>query len=433
MIGTVIRAGWLQFLRDRPSLLLSYALPVVFFSVFALVFGSQLRGGTPKVAVALVDEDRSEASRRLVDALTREPGLRVRTEAAPREGAAPVPLTRESAEALVRKGSVPVAIVLPKGLGDHFPSFGGDGPPVSILADSSDPIAPQIVNGLLQKLAMTSAPDLLARNGIGQFERYAGALTAEQRTAVDRWIPELEQSIRGTQGAGGGPGEAPSSGSALSEGLVPVKIVDVLGETKKAPLVALYAAGTAVMFLLFTCSSAGGALLDEAESGTLDRLLSTSLGMGRLLLGKWVFLTLLGVSQLFLMFVWGAVAFGVELWSHLGGFTLVTTVTAGAASAFGLVLASACRTRRQLGGLSTALILVMSAVGGSMFPRFFMSESLKKLGYVTFNAWALDGYIKVFWRETPLVDLWPQLLVLSSLTVAFLVAARYLARRWETL
>ncbi len=34
-----------------------------------------------------------------------------------------------------------------------------------------------------------------------------------------------------------------------------------------------------------------------------------------------------------------------------------------------------------------------------MFPRFLMSETMQQFGLVTFNAWALDGYLKVFWRN----------------------------------
>ena len=74
----------------------------------------------------------------------------------------------------------------------------------------------------------------------------------------------------------------------------------------------------------------------------------------------------------------------------------------------------------------------MSALGGSMFPRFLMSESMQKVGLLTFNAWALDGYLKVFWRQAPLWQLWPQVLVLVTLTLAFLTIARMLARRWES-
>jgi ABC-2 type transport system permease protein len=60
-----------------------------------------------------------------------------------------------------------------------------------------------------------------------------------------------------------------------------------------------------------------------------------------------------------------------------------------------------------------------------------MSDTMQKIGLVTFNAWALDGYLKVFWRNAPLTALWPQLLVLALLTAVFLAVARTLARRWE--
>ena len=36
--------------------------------------------------------------------------------------------------------------------------------------------------------------------------------------------------------------------------------------------------------------------------------------------------------------------------------------------------------RAQLSGFSTILILTMSALGGSMFPRFLMSETMQKIG-----------------------------------------------------
>jgi ABC-2 type transport system permease protein len=215
--------------------------------------------------------------------------------------------------------------------------------------------------------------------------------------------------------------------------LLNIHVVDVLGQTKANPVVSFYAAATAVMFLLFSCAQgAGGSMIEEADSGTLDRLLSSHLSMTQLLTGKWVSFLLLGVIQVSVMFLWGWLVFRVELWSHLAGFVTMTVVTSAAAAAFGLLLGTLCRTHGQLTGMSTTVILLMSAVGGSMFPRFAMSEELQKAGLFTFNAWALDGYQKVFWRDEATWELWPQVLVLVALTAVFLVAARALARRWET-
>ena len=75
----------------------------------------------------------------------------------------------------------------------------------------------------------------------------------------------------------------------------------------------------------------------------------------------------------------------------------------------------------------------MLRLTNSMFPRFLMSEGMQRVGLLTFNAWAIDGYTKVFWREAAVVELWPQVGVLVGLAGAFMVVARLFARRWETL
>jgi ABC-2 type transport system permease protein len=336
-------------------------------------------------------------------------------------------LDRAAAERLVRAGDVPVAVVIPQGLGQAFAAngFAGGGPPIQLLSDVSDPIAPQMVLGLLQKVAMTAAPDLLMQGGMRQFEEHAGALSPQQKAAVDAWLPRLK--AQGQSSATGGTGTA----GGMPVG---VEVVDVMRtDNQRLSLVSFYAAGIGVMFLLFSSvSGAGGALLEEAEAGTLERLLSTNIGMTGVLIGKWIFLALVGCAQLTVMFTWGQLVFGLPLLTHVPGFAVMTIVTAGAAAALGVALATIARTRAQLSGFSTILILTMSALGGSMFPRFLMSEGMQKVGLLTFNAWALDGYLKVFWRQAAVRELWPQVAVLVVLTLAFLSIARLMARRWES-
>jgi ABC-2 type transport system permease protein len=420
MIATLLKLGWLNLRRDRVAQALTFLLPIVFFSIFASVFGGQ-GSGTSRIRIAVVDEDHSELSDRIIAGLNKETGLRVRTAASDTGTGA---LDRGAAEALVRNGDVPVAVVIPAGLGASFATsgFGGGGPQIQLLADVSDRIAPQMVQGLLQKVAMTAAPDLMMQGGLSQFEQHAGAMTPQQKSAVEQWMPQLRQQVAS--------GERTSGSGVIGVG---VDIVDVMGSnTRRGSLISFYAAGIGVMFLLFSAvAGAGGTLLDEVEAGTFERLLSTRAGMTRILLGKWLFLALLGCAQLTVMFLWGAVVFKLPLFSHLGGFAVMTIVTASAAAALGLVLATLAKSRAQLSGFSTILILTMSALGGSMFPRFLMSETMQKFGLVTFNGWALDGYLKVFWRELPIVQLWPQVLVLAMLSTVFLWAARMLARRWE--
>jgi ABC-2 type transport system permease protein len=423
MIATLLRVSWTNLKRDRVAQALTFLLPILFFSIFATVFGNQGNASTSRIRIAVVDEDGSELSRRIVEGLQKEGALRTRTTVDP-EGKTG-PLDRAAAEALVRNGDVPVAVVLPKGLGASAAAFGGgaDAPHIQLLADVSDRIAPQMVYGLLQKVTMTAAPDLMMQGGIAQFEKYAGSLTPSQRSAVDTWLPQLKPG-----------GSAATDTTASSRGAFGVGIdtVDVMRKGNSESLVSFYAAGIGVMFLLFSVSGASGSLLDEVDSGTLDRVLSTRVGMSGLLAGKWLFISLMGMLQLTVMFLWGRIAFGLDLFHHLPGFVVMTAFTAGAAAAFGLLLATLARTRAQLSGMATIVILTMSSLGGSMFPRFLMSETMQKVGLLTFNAWALDGYLKVFWRDAAIWQLWPQVIVLVGLTGVFLTLARTFARRWET-
>jgi ABC-2 type transport system permease protein len=423
MILAVARTHLARLMRDRAGFTLSFIVPIVFFSVFALIFGGP-RGATRRIPVAVVDEDRGENTKRFLEALKNEKGLRVVTGRTPKRGGAEVPYDRASAEEGVRSGDLPLVLVIPAGFGARPMGFdaAAGSPKLLLLADSADPVAPQVVTGLLQKVAMTALPDVMAAAGVSEMDRWGVSLTEEQRARMADGLRQLRE------GAAARPADA---GDGTAGGLVAVEVKDILGESKKSPASALLAAGLGVMFLLFSAAGAGGALIEEAESGTLDRILGTRVTMTQLLLGKLLYLTSVAVIQLIIMFVWGQVFFGVELFRHLPGFLVMTAVTAVACSCFGLVLAAASKTRMQLVAISNLSILVMSALGGSMVPRYLLSESIQKLGLVTLNAWAIDGFLKVFWREEPLWRLWPQVVVLLAAAAGLFALARRLARRWD--
>jgi ABC-2 type transport system permease protein len=395
MIGLIVGNSWRQLRRDRAAQVLAFVVPIVFFSIFAVIFG---RGGnrmdsTSRVAVAVADESGTAVSRALVAALQADSGLQVMTVTLKPRGTGPAGgqvITRALAEQLVKRGDVPVALVLPPGIESSIGSFGrAPGVKALILNDPSDPIAARVVGGLLQRAALRAAA---AGGGF------------------------LGQAL------GGDP-----------DGMMPLRFEtrSVMGEKHESPMVAFYAAGIAVMFIMFSAAGAGGALIEETESGTLERVLTSGLGMTGLLLGKWLYLTSLACVQVCVMFVWGMLVFKLPLTSHLPGFAVMTLTTAAAAAAFGLVLATLSRTRQQLAGIANLVVLSLSALGGSMFPRFLMSDALQRASLVGFNAWALDGYLKVFWREAPLAALAPQVGALLGFTALFLALARRLARRWE--
>src|SRR5205085_12512517 len=77
VIATLLRVWSRSLRRDRVALAMTFILPIAFFSIFASVFGRQGFQATSRVRVLVVDENKSEASRSLIAALSREGGLHV--------------------------------------------------------------------------------------------------------------------------------------------------------------------------------------------------------------------------------------------------------------------------------------------------------------------------------------------------------------------
>ena len=209
-----------------------------------------------------------------------------------------------------------------------------------------------------------------------QFEQYAGRDDAAAEGG-DRQLAAT------AEGAGPGRDAARARPPAAGGMGVRVEVVDVMRtDDRRVSLVSFYAAGIGVMFLLFSSRrrgrqrTAGRGGVRHARAAAVDEHRHDRPARG----ASGCSSRSSGSLQLTVMFLWGTVAFGLPLFSHLPGFVVMTAATASAAAALGLVLATLARTRAQLSGFSTILILTMSALGGSMFPRFLMSENMQKLG-----------------------------------------------------
>jgi ABC-2 type transport system permease protein len=375
MIGTIFGISLRTLLRDRVALVLTFVLPVAFFTVFASVFAAMDADSPQRVPVIVVADGGAGFAARLADRIEASEKLVVtRRQAAGRDAAL---------EAL-RRGRTSVVLVLPPDLRPALTPSSGPAGVIEMHADRSNPLALGLVQGVIQSAA----------------------------------VAETVESL-------------PTASADVSRGLVPVEVVDALGRTGKRPSVAFFAAGLGVMFLMFALTGRSAILLEEREHGVLGRLLAARIGLWRLLAGRWLFLVVLGVAEVTVMFAWAAVAFGLELFTprHLAGFAVVTVAAAAAAAAFGLALAAACRTRAQLNGVAVVVILTLAAVGGNMFPSFLMPAGLQAVGRLTFNHWALVAYQKVFWYERPVAELLPQLALLAAAAAVFLAAAYLIADR----
>lgn len=385
---------WLSLRRDWLALVLIFVLPIVFFSIMTAVL-EQIsdQSSISTVKLGVIDHDDSAMTRYIIRQLKAQKDFDV----VDLSGAS---LDRkwdqQERARLLRDNHLTAIAVFPVNFEKSQATGSGRGRAIELLEDRANPI----YAGILAKMLESGL------RGFAQLALFSAVLPQSS------------------------PGDAASPGSPV----VKVERLDVFGEgfgQERKISVAYGAAGNAVLFLLFAMAGSGATLIEEEERGLLERILASGVSVREWLLHKWFFFTLIGTVQVTTMFVWGSLVYHLELFkgTHLWGFLIMTLATALAAAALGILLAVLCRSRTQLAGISTVIIVIMSALGGSMFPRFLMSEQLKTAGLFTFNAWALDGYQKVFWYEAGLPALVPQVAVLLVLALAFMGVAVAVGQR----
>jgi ABC-2 type transport system permease protein len=404
----ILRAAFLLLLRDRGALLMALVVPVVFFLIFAEIFATAA-GDQLQLRIAIVDEVKSEDSVRLLKALTDVPAVR------------PVPgeLTRESARDLVRRGTADVGLII-RADGEELATASGlAAPPLLLLVDPSRSVTATVLAGQLQRAYFTALPDL----AVGRVAELVGTefteFTPAQQAEIDAGLAGLRESAVATDGS------RPAGWSFDDL----IERDNVAGQNAALNNVAYYAGAVAFMFLLFAAAQSALGILDDQEAGILDRIAAGPGGIDVVINGRFLFLVLQGLVQTCLIFGCAWLVYGVDVPGNFGPWLMISVSSAVLAAGLGLLLVTGSRTRAQAQVLPTVVILIMSAVGGSMVPRFFMPHWLQQIGWATPNTWALEAYSGVFWRSESALQLAPICFSLFGIGIAALGLSHWFGRR----
>lgn len=181
------------------------------------------------------------------------------------------------------------------------------------------------------------------------------------------------------------------------------------GEPKamEDPTVTYYIGATAILFLLFSAMQGAAISIDERRNGISDRLMVGPIGALGMLTGKFVFLTVIGFFQAVIICAVAALFFDVPVQAHLAAITLACFGASILASGLALLVASLCKTQAQMNTVSTFAVLLLSAVGGSMVPRFMMPGWLQQIGVLTPNFWSIEAFYGILARGQSIADLLP--------------------------
>lgn len=388
------------FFKDTKSVVLTFLLPIILITLFAFAFGgmSGKRSGANPIDLIIVDEDQSVTSKSIIVGLDSLTGLSTKH------------LDNGEAVKLISKGKYPAALVFHEGFEKSVASKDVQ---IELLYDKSK----EMETGLLQPILIQAIMSVSAKEAV------AGNIKDYFRINFPDLDPTISDKVLNDMNSdnGGGPEMMMDP---------QIKMTSIIGETKDVNLGLIQAvAGTAILMLLFSVAGIGASILEEKEGGTLNRLLVSPLTPNAILFGKMLTTFFIALLQLIVMFLFAWLVLGLNLLVNVPAVILMIIATAFAVSSFGIFLAAISKTRQQAQSLGTLIILIMSAIGGSMIPLFIMPAIMKKIAMFSVNYWGIQGFYDIFWRDLPTIEVLPRVFVLLGIGIVMTLISLRLFRK----
>jgi len=402
MRKAIITIMLLSLWRDKGALAMGFILPGLVYIIFASIFAGAA-GGDVKIRLALLDERQEKESIALAHAIEQNPAVIVVRGAE----------TADEIRKLVQTGSADVAAII-RDNGTGFAQLMTDlEPPVLIIYDPFREISVKLLQGIVQESYFSAIPSATVEMVAGIIEEAFFEFEPQQKIALQEGLLVMDEA-----------GEGLSLGSVF-------ELAAAGAESSTPAGVSYYAGAVAMLFLLFSALNGSISILEERENGLFDRVTMGRGGTLAYMQGKFIFLCGQGICEVAVIFLVAWLMFGVDVPGHFLPWLVISVAATCCAAGLGLFFVSCCRSRLQAQSLGNILVLVISALAGSMEPRFLMPPAIQELGWLTPNTWLLEAYSEVFWRQADqsLLVLPVCLLIGSGLIGTALAIALQLKRR----
>lgn len=184
-----------------------------------------------------------------------------------------------------------------------------------------------------------------------------------------------------------------------------------------------------VMSVLFVAIRAVTDLYEDRRTGMLRRQLSTPLPVALLVMAKIVFAVLFSMVVMAILLAVGGALGWFSGQVNFFGLVLHTAAFAMAAAGMMTIIVALTQTEKQAGILSWIVVMVMSAVGGSMFPASELPAAIRPITHATLNYWAVEGYLDLLVTGGGLSAAWFKIGLLAGMGVVFVFAGQLLMQR----
>jgi ABC-2 type transport system permease protein len=179
--------------------------------------------------------------------------------------------------------------------------------------------------------------------------------------------------------------------------------------------------------VFLTSLTSSVALLQVRQLGVSRRMLSTPTRTSTVLAGEAGGRLAVAVFQGLIIMLGSALLFGVR-WGDPAAAAVLLVAFALAGSGAGMLLGATATSEQQAGGLGLLLGLGLAALGGSMTPLEFYSDTVYRIAHITPHAWANSGFTELLRHGAGIGDVLPQVLVLLAFAAVLFTAATWRLR-----
>ncbi|MEX2394412.1 MAG: ABC transporter permease [Actinomycetota bacterium] len=377
-----------QRLRDRSAIFVGFLAPSLLATIVTFAFGSGFGDDVSfQIAVAVVDNDRSDISRGFIDVLESDELRQI------------VLPQRAKSEAVARKlvddGGVNAAFIVPKGFESAV--IAGRKAEITTLTDASSSFTGDIAEAIAQ--GFTSQ-------------------VSASRLAVFTTM----------RASGGDPSTVAALGTEASRERIPVQLVDSGVATRDVSGANYFGPSMAMFFLFFTVGAAARGLLAERAMGTLPRILAAPARRESVMAGKALATFVLGVASMVTVYVVMGVFFGVD-WGDPIAIGVLTLLTVGSLMMLTALVQTLAKTEQAAANYASMIGVVLAILGGNFFPLYLLPDLIQKASALTPNGWALRAFTDIAYDGASLLDLGPHIAALLAFTSICGTVAAFRVRR----
>ena len=328
-------------------------------------FSGSTQFGISQIPVAIVNQDSGELGKVLEDVFVSD---EIKQLIAAQPQSDPT-----AARALVDEGKLAAVIIVPEGFSESIMSgeSGGEVVRIEFYENPTHPTSTGIVRSILESFLTQVEVGRVSGALIVNQLLSSGAIQLNQAAAIGA---EVGREVVGN-----------------SSGSINLITTTAEGSGVKFDILAYLAPGMAMLFLMYTVSFGGRSLLVESRTGTMARMLISPTNPGFILGGKGLGIFLTAAAQLLILIGGTSLLFHLS-WGDWRGVALLILAAAFGASGWGILMASVLKTPGQVAITGSAVALLFGVLGGSFFDLSVMPEWVRKVGMITPNSWANDGF-----------------------------------------